>query len=165
MNEIGAFIKKCRKNKGLTQNELAEKLNISFQAVSKWENGETLPDTGILLELCDILEITVDTLLNGGVIINRTRKVISVKKIVDGFEHFNKIRDDFGENSPFYKAIIQGISEKMNFDFEDTLINNKEVLYIEAIINYLNNGYSVDIEEAKLYITKEKFINEILKRM
>lgn len=39
MNEVGQYIKKLRKNKGLTQTQLAEKLNISFQSVSKWENG------------------------------------------------------------------------------------------------------------------------------
>ena len=57
MNKIGQFIKKLRKEKGLTQSQLAEKLNISFQSVSKWETGETLPDTNILLSLCDELDV------------------------------------------------------------------------------------------------------------
>lgn len=76
MNEIGQYIKKLRKAKGLTQTELTNKLNISFQSVSKWEIGETLPDTNILLDLCNELDTTVDTLLNGGVIINKKRKLI-----------------------------------------------------------------------------------------
>ena len=46
--KIGQYIQHLRKAAGMTQKELAEKLNISFQAVSKWENGDTLPDTGIL---------------------------------------------------------------------------------------------------------------------
>ena len=51
--KIGQYIQHLRKAAGMTQKELAEKLNISFQAVSKWENGDTLPDTGILLDLCE----------------------------------------------------------------------------------------------------------------
>lgn len=64
--KIGRYIRHLRKAAGMTQKELAEKLHISFQAVSKWENGDTLPDTGILLDLCDILNTTADKLLNGG---------------------------------------------------------------------------------------------------
>ena len=64
--KIGQYIQNLRKAAGLTQKELAEKLNLSFQAVSKWENGDSLPDTGVLLDLCDILNTTADKLLNGG---------------------------------------------------------------------------------------------------
>lgn len=63
--KIGLFIAKCRKNKNLTQNQLAEKLNVTDRAVSKWERGKSMPDYSIMLELCNILDITVDELLNG----------------------------------------------------------------------------------------------------
>lgn len=49
MNEIGSYIKKLRKQKGLTQQQLADTLNVSFQAVSKWETGETLPDVAFVV--------------------------------------------------------------------------------------------------------------------
>ena len=62
---IGKFIAACRKEKGLTQMQLAEKLNITNRAVSKWETGKSCPDTSIMLELCDILGITVNELLSG----------------------------------------------------------------------------------------------------
>ena len=65
-NRITEFISKRRRELGLTQQQLAEKLNISFQAVSKWETGSAYPSTEILLELSKILEVTVDDLLNGG---------------------------------------------------------------------------------------------------
>ena len=45
MLNIGRYIQQLRKAAGMTQKELAEKLNVSFQAVSKWENGDSLPDT------------------------------------------------------------------------------------------------------------------------
>ena len=165
MNEIGLFIKKLRKEKGLTQSELAEKLNISFQAVSKWENGETLPDTAILLDLCNELDTSVDTLLNGGVVINKKRKLIKVENIVNGFNHLASLKDCFGENSTFYKGIIKGISTEMNFNFEEALSVNPQVLYTEVVIQYILNGYVVDIEEARTWINNEKYINEIKKRM
>lgn len=66
--KIGRFISERRKNKGLTQMQLAEKLSITDRAVSKWETGKSLPDSSIMLELCDILNITVNDLLSGEVI-------------------------------------------------------------------------------------------------
>ena len=66
--KIGRFIAVCRKNQGLTQMQLAEALNITDRAVSKWENGKAMPDSSIMLELCKILNITVNELLRGEVI-------------------------------------------------------------------------------------------------
>ena len=63
--KIGKFIAGCRKEKGLTQAQLAEKLNITDKAVSKWERGISMPDTAIMLELCGLLGITVNELLSG----------------------------------------------------------------------------------------------------
>ena len=67
--KIGGFIAERRKKKGLTQAQLAEKLNITDRAVSKWENGRSLPESAIMLELCEILEITVNDLLCGEVVV------------------------------------------------------------------------------------------------
>lgn len=66
--KIGKFIAKCRKKENLTQMQLAEKLNITDRAVSKWETGKAMPDSSIMLELCDILKISVNDLLCGEVV-------------------------------------------------------------------------------------------------
>ena len=66
--KIGSFIAQRRKEKGLTQAQLAEKLNITDRAVSKWETGRAMPDSSIMLELCEILGITVNDLLSGEVV-------------------------------------------------------------------------------------------------
>ena len=66
--KIGKFIAKQRKAKNLTQMQLAEKLNITDKAISKWERGISMPDTSIMLELCDILKVSVKELLCGEVI-------------------------------------------------------------------------------------------------
>lgn len=62
---IGKFISTCRKDKGLTQMQLAEKLNITNRAVSKWETGKSVPDASIMLDLCETLNISVNELLSG----------------------------------------------------------------------------------------------------
>lgn len=66
--KIGKFIAERRKEENLTQAQLAEKLNITDRAVSKWERGQALPDSSIMLTLCDILKITVTDLLSGEVV-------------------------------------------------------------------------------------------------
>lgn len=65
---IGRFIAEKRKEQGLTQAQLAEALGITDRAVSKWETGKSLPDASIMLELCGLLKITVNDLLNGEVV-------------------------------------------------------------------------------------------------
>ena len=63
--KIGRFIAECRKQKDLTQMQLSEKLGITDKAISKWERGIAMPDSSIMLELCDILGISVNELLSG----------------------------------------------------------------------------------------------------
>ena len=64
-SKIGKFIASLRKEQNMTQFELAEKMGVSNRAVSKWETGKTMPDSGIMLELCEILKINVNELLSG----------------------------------------------------------------------------------------------------
>ncbi len=63
--KIGKYIQEKRKEKGITQSELAEKLNISDRAISKWENGICLPDASNMPIICDILGITINDLFSG----------------------------------------------------------------------------------------------------
>ncbi len=66
--KIGRFIAERRKQNNMTQMQLAEKLGITDRAVSKWENGKTMPDSSIMLELCRLLGISVNDLLCGEVV-------------------------------------------------------------------------------------------------
>ena len=66
--KIGKFISDCRKKQNLTQAGLAEQLGITDRAISKWETGRALPDSSIMLDLCKILKISVNDLLNGEVV-------------------------------------------------------------------------------------------------
>ena len=62
---IGRFIEKLRKEKNLTQRELADKLNVTDRAISNWENGRRLPDISLMKELCNIFNISIDELIYG----------------------------------------------------------------------------------------------------
>ena len=66
--KIGKFIAVCRRQANLTQMQLAEKLGITDRAISKWETGKAMPDSSIMLELCETLGITVNDLLSGEVV-------------------------------------------------------------------------------------------------
>ena len=63
--KIGKFIKQIREENHLTQKELADKLGVTFQAVSKWENGKNVPDIGILKQISEEFHINVDDILSG----------------------------------------------------------------------------------------------------
>ena len=65
MNEFGNYLYTLRKNKGMTQQEIADKLGVTNKAVSKWETGEAFPETAQLVPLADMFGVTVDDLLRG----------------------------------------------------------------------------------------------------
>ena len=62
---IGKFIAECRKEKKLTQEQLAEKLGVSNRSISRWENGKTMPDISLFEPLCEELNISINELLKG----------------------------------------------------------------------------------------------------
>lgn len=63
--KIGKFILECRKEKKLTQTELAEKLGVTDKSVSNWENGRNMPDLSLFKPLCEILDISINDLISG----------------------------------------------------------------------------------------------------
>lgn len=79
--KIGNFIAKCRKDKKMTQVELAEKLGVSDKSVSKWENAKCMPDLSLFPQLCNILEITINDLMAG--------------EKVDDKEYINTLENNF----------------------------------------------------------------------
>ena len=81
--KIGRFIALCRKQNGFTQASLAEKLGITDRAVSKWENGKSMPDASIMLELCGYLKINVNELLMGEHIAMENYKEIAEQNLIE----------------------------------------------------------------------------------
>ena len=81
--KIGIFIKQKRKEKKITQSELAEKLNVTDRTISKWENGICMPDSGTISELCNILNITINDLFSGEVVDMKDNEEKLSKNLLD----------------------------------------------------------------------------------
>lgn len=81
--KIGKFIQEKRKEKNITQSELAEKLYISDRAISKWENGICMPDVGNMQDLCEILGITINDLFSGEVVDMKNNEKVLEKNLLE----------------------------------------------------------------------------------
>ena len=88
--KIGKFIQELRKEKGLTQEELAEKLGITKNAVSKWERGISLMDLSLLKPLSEILEVSITEILSGDRIDNKSLKSVSEEVVKNTVEYSDK---------------------------------------------------------------------------
>lgn len=120
MKSIGKRISNFRKDKNITQMELADKLGISFQAVSNWERGETMPDISKLPELAQIFDVSIDDILG-----NKNESII-LKNVIEGkteeyFKENNIPKEEIANIAPILKTeqndeIIQGIKDKLTID-------------------------------------------------
>ena len=104
--KIGRFIAACRKQANLTQLQLADKLHITDKAISKWERGIAMPDTSIMLELCDILNISVNELLSGERIIMENNNEKNQQLLLDMAKELE------GKNKTIWTTmwVIMGVS-------------------------------------------------------
>ncbi len=159
MRQVGEQIASLRKAKGLTQSDLGERLSISFQAVSKWERGESLPDTALLPELAAMLDTTVDHLLSGGERALRFRGKCSAKDALAGVDCLRRAGLMLGKQNPVYRGAIDGLSERMNSDVETMLEDGflRECLAVEAIIQNMKQGYYYDMTEAQSVLSHDKW--------
>lgn len=140
--KIGKFISKSRKSKEITQAQLAEKLGVSKNAVSKWERGLNLPDASIMQELCNNLEISLNELFAGEHLKEKEVKNQSEKNILE----ILKFSDDKNKK---YKILILIISVLLIISF---VILGRELL--------LNCGYILDndLKYSQIYISGDENI-------
>jgi len=157
--KVGAQIAVLRKGKQYTQSDLGERLNISFQAVSKWERGEALPDTSILLSLAQVLDTSVDNILLGGEKIMQFKGKLAAKDMREGINCLERMGYLLGKSNPLYRYAIEGMSEKMNTDVAANLEDEylKECLILEAIIQNMVAGYYFDPADIKTNFKHEKW--------
>lgn len=134
--KIGRFIAKCRKEKNITQEELAEKLGVTNRSVSRWETGKNMPDYSILKELCNILDIDVNEFLTGEKIKKdeiENRKIDNLDLILKEYYKMKKQRNRFKVVAIVFLVIIFHLA------------------IIIGTIVMLNNGY-----KNRLHITTNK---------
>ena len=148
---VGEQISALRKAKGLTQSELGERIGISFQAVSKWERGEALPDVTLLPDLAKILETTIDFILLGSEKIIEYKGKFTVTDIKKGLGCLKNAGEYLGTENIIYRAAIKGINTDLNTDIEEAFNNDYvfEAFLAEAIIQNLISGLYVDISDVK----------------
>lgn len=162
--KIGGQIAALRKQKGLTQNELGERLGVSFQAVSKWERGETLPDITILPDMAKMLETTVDFILCGGEKSIEYNGKISVSDMINGLRNLENMGRLLGKDNIIYRSAINGINKEMNTDIEEAFTDDYafEAFVAEAVIQNLIAGAYVDITDVKNSFKHEHFRKIVL---
>ena len=137
--KIGKFIAECRKEKGLTQVQLAEKLGTTDKSISKWENGVCLPDSSQYESLCNILNITINELFAG-------------KKIKD--EDYKNVADENLMQILKYKLYCLSDKSITFNEFGNALDRMSEVLTIlksfstkEEAVNFMMNETHLSYEE------------------
>lgn len=159
--KIGEFICKLRKEKGLTQAELSEKLGISNRTVSKWENGDGLPDIAMLPELSKQLGITVDELLSA------ERKELAELKVTE-IESKDKVNNVFQITyivSLFlgvFGAILGFVTLAYNiWAFNILFYNHWEIMFVAiSMFSSITSAlcFSIGVIKLKLSYTKEEII-------
>lgn len=93
---IGKFIAKCRKDKKMTQSELAEKLGVTDKSIGNWENGRNMPDLSLFKPLCDELDITINDLLSGEKISKEKYQEKFEENIVNTIDYSTKKINRYG---------------------------------------------------------------------
>lgn len=164
IEKIGGQIAALRKAKGLTQSELGDRIGVSFQAVSKWERGETLPDITLLPDLARILETTIDYILLGSEKVVEYKGRFTIADIKNGLDCLKKSGEYLGKENIIYRAAIKGINTDLNTDIEEAFTNDYvfEAFLAEAIIQNLISGLYVDISDVKNNFKYDHFKNIVV---
>lgn len=163
-DKVAKQIYALRKAKGLTQNELGERVGVSFQAVSKWERGETLPDITVLPDLARVLETSIDNILLGGEKQIEYKGKFCVSETIEGLNHLRKMGECLGKENIIYKSAINGINNKLNTDIEEAFTDDYvfEAFLAEAIIQNLIQGMYVDVSDVKNNFKHDRFKNIVV---
>lgn len=164
---IGATIALLRNNKKMTQADLGERIGVSFQAVSKWERGETLPDVSILPVLADALETTIDYILRNGEPDFSFKGKIKISDMIEGISRLKQVGELLGKDNIIYRYAINGINTGMNTDIELAFNNDNifEVFVAEATIQNIMNGMYVDVTDVMRSFKYEHYRNLVLEYM
>lgn len=154
----GRFIQSCRKDMGLTQSELSERLGVSPQAVSNWESGEALPDISALPELACALRCSVDALLSGGTGCGGFRRHVTVAQMREALSALGRIGELLGRDHFVYDCIIRALNERMNTTIEASFSNAHiyEAFVGEFLLGCVRAGDYVDPRDVQAHMQPGK---------
>ncbi|MBR6113431.1 MAG: helix-turn-helix domain-containing protein [Bacilli bacterium] len=152
--KIGKFIQGKRKEKGLTQSDLAEKLNITDRAISKWENGICLPDAGTMPLLCEILCISINDLFSGEKVDMKNNE----KKLEENLLEMTKLKENKDKELLTMEIVIGVLSSLVLFvlvfvaSFVDMPDYVRIILIVTGIIPFaIGISYAIRIEQVAGY--------------
>lgn len=178
--KVGKFIAECRKEKNITQVQLATKLGVSDRAVSKWETGKSMPDLSLLIPLSEILEISVNDLLNGEItykeeyqksfennVIEIISKVDNKKKINNFLSYFFVIVSLLVAFSSFFYSIYTGLEVKQDYNKNIMLIQELTDGNLNFKASQSGTLYSIVAQVAEeniIFINYESSLRDILEK-
>jgi transcriptional regulator with XRE-family HTH domain len=146
--KTGKFIARLRKDKKMTQEQLAEKMGVSINAVSKWERGLSFPDVSLYKKLCKELNINIEELINGE---KDSSDEAKEKAIISTINETNKIKKNSKRKliilSLIFAIILCGLIY-YNKNLKVNLVNDSDYLYDE-VINYMKENELKGNPEAK----------------
>ena len=156
--KIGKFIQKLRKEKNMTQLELANKLGITDRAISKWENGRGMPDLSYIQSLCEILDISINELLNGERINDNQYQEKSEEIIVDTINYTEtKLKKTKKKSNIIFAVLIFIVLSFITMFMIDMhqMRNNKPVFFSTWGYSYVP---PINLEEDKIMFAIENYL-------
>ncbi|MCR4577490.1 MAG: helix-turn-helix domain-containing protein [Clostridiales bacterium] len=164
---MGTFLQAERKKMGMTQSELSEKLNVSPQAVSNWERGETLPDVSVLPDLAETLHCSVDAILSGGKGCGGFRRHITVAQMQEALLSLDRIGELLGRDHFIYQCIIDALNTRMNTAVEASFSDPHifDVFTIEFLLACIGNGDYVDPKDVETHIPQSRARDYLMRSM
>ena len=168
LKKTGSFIQSCRKELGLTQAELGERLCVSPQSVSNWERGETLPDLEILLDLASIFDCSIDAIVSGGHCAGKYRRRITVAQMREAIGCIHRMHDLMGPDHFIYRTMVSALNERMNSEIEPAFSDPfiMDAYICEALIACARDcGDWVDVHDVEVNIMPGKPRDYTIRRL
>ena len=170
--KIGRFIAELRKEKKMTQVDLANKLGITDRAISKWENGRGMPDLSLLTPLCEILDVSINELLSGERLDKKNYQEKLEENIINTIDYTDKKIKKTKKMTPEEVANSLSFSQDGKLTFsgrnisafkkEEIVYKYKPILLSEEVYTNYQNEHSqrVDIQK-KMWIKESRKIKDI----
>lgn len=167
LKAIGQFIQSCRKEIGLTQAEMGERLSVTAQSVSNWERGESLPDVALLPDLACMLRCSVDAILSGGSGCGGYRRHVTVAQMREALSAIHRIGELLGQDHFVYRCMVDALDERMHssvaLSFSDPHI--AEVYTVEFLLGCIDSGDYVDPRDVQAHLQPHRAQEIVLERL
>ena len=161
------YLQTERKRTGLTQSEMAQKLNVSPQAVSNWERGETFPDISVLPDLAAALHCSVDAILSGGQGCGGFRRHITVAQMQEALSSLDRIGELLGRDHFVYECIVDALNTRMNTAIEASFSDPHifDVFTVEFLLACVDHGDYVDPKDVEAHLPPSRARDYLIKSM